>query len=1007
MNFWQDYRRITFLCIVLQCSIQLVAFHTTVLNSKNGIAGNAVHSVFVDHTNRVWLGTDNGVSCITSNGVTNYIFSNGLTESKVWEIAQSDDKRLWFGSFGNGLYEFKNNRFGHFPLPRSRANNSIRRIFPYENLLFIGTEAGLNVFDLQTNRFLTYKNLTPVLSQVPVHDPDSFQILGFFEFNQKVCFQTFFKGTYEIDSHNKTYRRVRFNSHENVWNYSAVTYQNKLILARTKFDKSQKHNLLYWDLKKYMNGGKPDSIEFNSVVWNYEAFSNYLLFASWGVRDDSGGLYKLIGNKVHRLNEELGVNSNQLVDLVYAEKQNKLYVASVDKGVYRIDFNRIIKPVNGLFGFEVLDMQVIGGKLVVLQNDTVLLYTKGKIVKSITLMQIQSWMQRKVPNFRSDVLRLKSTERFKSLSCSDTHIVINSNFAAIRLDLNLNLVDYITTGSDGSIHFISNRDVLFFRDYASAELFMEFGKGKHRVFNYWDSLQSNPRVVDAACWLNDSLVFITTANRTLYLFNSNQLKYRKTDKSPLLQLPLLMDEDGENSIVVLDKSNKIYKLNYQKDSLYVNEWMDLSKKGVFESFFVKSFGKLLVAGTNRGILIVDNNTVYQLDAEMGINAELVTKTASLIDDTLMVATSGGVLKVDMERLKKMNPDYTLSNLVLVADSFRYPIEPGSRVKLKEKFAQLTVMWEINSHPYPGKLNYSYRFNKNSAWNKVDLKGQLRILNPPYGLVPVYLRINDDTNGEEKIVMLMVLNSIKPFYAQNWFFVLSGMLCVGVGYFFYSRKRFLKLRQKTDNALKEAHELQLRLDILQLLLKPHFIFNALSSVQNLIFKNDIDKTLEYIGYFSKYLRAIMQNSGSKLVPLQEEFDNCLRYTELEKLRFNEKVDLQFKVDSGINSSEILIIPFLFQPFIENIFKHAFDKDSLQPLIRIEVRMNDNELIYTIADNGKGTGGKTLEDIISQTGSKGLKIITAQLEKFFAGRSKLRLVKGVSQGTEWEIRVPAEY
>ena len=94
MNFWQSFRRAVIVSILLQLTVQLGAFNTTIINSKNGIAGNAVRKVFIDHSNRVWLGTDNGVSCITGNGVTNYIFSNGLTESKVWEIAQSNDSRL-------------------------------------------------------------------------------------------------------------------------------------------------------------------------------------------------------------------------------------------------------------------------------------------------------------------------------------------------------------------------------------------------------------------------------------------------------------------------------------------------------------------------------------------------------------------------------------------------------------------------------------------------------------------------------------------------------------------------------------------------------------------------------------------------------------------------------------------------------------------------------------------------------------------------------------------------
>jgi len=1005
MNFWQNFRRAVIVSILLQLTVQLGAFNTTIINSKNGIAGNAVRKVFVDHSNRVWLGTDNGVTRITGNGVTNYIFSNGLTESKVWEIAQSNDNRLWFGSFGNGLYEFKDNRFVHYPLPRSRANNSIRRIFPVDSLLFIGTEAGLNVYNMQSNEFLTYKNRTPVNALPPILNPDSFQILSFFEYNQKVYFQTFFRGTYEIDSENKSYRLIRFNTRENRWNYSACTFKNQLILSRTNFDKSQNHNLLYWSITDYLKGGKPDSIAFNSVVWNYEPLHNYLVFASWGVRDDTGGLYRLANNRVSRLNEELSVNSNQLVDLAYNKKQNKLYVASIDNGLYKVDLNQLVKPVPGLFGFEVLDMQVVGGKLVVLRNDTILLYDKGKIARSLTLSQVQSWMQHKVPNFRSKGLNLQSTERFKSLSCSDTHIVINSNFAAIRLDLNLNLIDYIATGSDGWLHFITNRDVLWFRDYASSELFKEFGKGEHQLFGYWLPHKNNPRNVDAACRLNDSLLLVTTSS-SLYLFNSNQLNYKKLVAPSILKLPLMMDEYGENRVVSLDKSNKLYKLSYSRDSLYVKEIMELGKRGVFECFFVKSFGDLLVAGTNKGILLIDDKAVYQLDAEMGLKDELVTKTAAFVGDTLMIATSGGVLQIDIKRLRNLNPDYTLSNLVVLADSVRYAIARGSQLKMYEKLAELTVMWEINSHPYPGKLNYSYKFGDNSAWKKVDIKGQLRIQNPPYGVVPVYLRISDDTNGQEKVMLLMILTVNKPFYVQSWFYVLLGMLSVGIGYYFYTRKRFLKLSQKTENALKEAHELQLRLDTLQFLLKPHFIFNALSSVQNLILKNEIDKTLEYTGHFSKYLRAIMQNSGRKLVSLNEEMDNCLRYAELEKLRFNEKVDFRFTVASGLNPTEILIIPFLFQPFIENMFKHAFDKNTLQPEISIAVRLDADEFIYTIADNGKGLGGKTLDDLLSKPDSKGMKIVTAQLKKFYAGRSTLLLVEAASPGTEWEIRVPVD-
>lgn len=90
----------------------------------------------------------------------------------------------------------------------------------------------------------------------------------------------------------------------------------------------------------------------------------------------------------------------------------------------------------------------------------------------------------------------------------------------------------------------------------------------------------------------------------------------------------------------------------------------------------------------------------------------------------------------------------------------------------------------------------------------------------------------------------------------------------------------------------------------------------------------------------------------------------------------------------------------------MFKHAFDKNTLQPEISIAVRLDADEFIYTIADNGKGLGGKTLDDLLSKPDSKGMKIVTAQLKKFYAGRSTLLLVEAASPGTEWEIRVPVD-
>ena len=84
-------------------------------------------------------------------------------------------------------------------------------------------------------------------------------------------------------------------------------------------------------------------------------------------------------------------------------------------------------------------------------------------------------------------------------------------------------------------------------------------------------------------------------------------------------------------------------------------------------------------------------------------------------------------------------------------------------------------------------------------------------------------------------------------------------------------------------MEEKQNVQLKLDTLQFLLKPHFIFNALTSIQNLMLKNDIDKSLEYSGLFSKFLRGIMQNDGDNLITLEEELKNIPPEQQKEEIR----------------------------------------------------------------------------------------------------------------------------
>lgn len=995
MNLSGRYHKYYLLLVFIGLFFNAAAYNTVNYNAKNGIASNGVRKIFIDHIHRVWLGTDNGVSCMTGNGIKNYLYSNGLDYSKIWEIEQCPDSSLWFGSFGNGLYEYRNSKFYNYQLPRSRANNSIRKLKSFGKYLFIGTEAGLNVFDYQKREFIPFKNLS---------EKDSFQILDFFEYKGKLYFQSFFYGTFEINPDQKTFRNIRFNQFENKWNYSAYQHNGTLFLSRTRFNESDHHNLLFWKADRYLSGAKPDSIAINTVIWEFANTSDKDMFAAcWGVRDNSGGLYKLHGKKMQRMNEAMGINSNQLLDVEYDKLLNKLYVASIDKGLYVIDLNEIVVKLPFEEKSDILDMKMSAGRMFVLKNDTLQLYRERRLIKSVTMTDVTKFMDQFKPVRTCNYIDINAEKRFRDLSISADYLVINSNFAEVRLDYDLNILDYIFSGSDGRVCFLSKNDVLVFRDYGNSEFFGDFGKGKHFVFKHWIKGKTNPRDVSGHCRLNDTTYLLASKNQRMYLYIQNDTLYKRFEKLGNVHLPTHNDRLGENSFVSVDQSNVLYKGVYAKDSLLMTKLIDLRQFGVIESYFVRAGNGLIVVATNKGGFVLDRNNLYLIDRTYGLPNDLIVRTATVLNDKIYAATTAGVYLIDVKKLHNLKLNWKLSALTVSADSLSQNFSQAGKINLYQKPTEIVVRWEINNHPYPENLQYSYRIGNDNSWSDVATPGSIKISSPQYGITDLYLRIMDDTTGNKTIVHLLSFDIPKPFYLQIWFYIVLAILFSGIGFYFTYRIRVRKLKEKTVKAQMETSELQLRIDLLQFLLKPHFIFNALSSVQNLMLKKEIDKSIEYTSYFAKFLRGIMQNSGEQLIPLKDEIENTLRYIELEKLRFNENVEVKFSIEDQIDTLQTLIIPFLFQPLIENMFKHAFTKEIANPRIDLSIALTEDSIIYSISDNGKGLNGQTYHDVISKSTSKGLKITLAQLTKYYPDKHTLTVSDNATGGVSWVITV----
>lgn len=146
---------------------------------------------------------------------------------------------------------------------------------------------------------------------------------------------------------------------------------------------------------------------------------------------------------------------------------------------------------------------------------------------------------------------------------------------------------------------------------------------------------------------------------------------------------------------------------------------------------------------------------------------------------------------------------------------------------------------------------------------------------------------------------------------------------------------------------------LALKTLRSQMNPHFIFNALNSVNSFIALNDERTANKYLSDFSLLMRAVLENSEEDFISLEKEIELLQLYTKLEHFRFKDKFDYKITVDEHINVNDFVIPPMLLQPYIENAVWHGLRYKKTKGHLSIDIDQNKaDEITITITDDGIG-------------------------------------------------------
>jgi tetratricopeptide (TPR) repeat protein len=207
-------------------------------------------------------------------------------------------------------------------------------------------------------------------------------------------------------------------------------------------------------------------------------------------------------------------------------------------------------------------------------------------------------------------------------------------------------------------------------------------------------------------------------------------------------------------------------------------------------------------------------------------------------------------------------------------------------------------------------------------------------------------IKKQTEIEEQSSLIAMGQQQEQTTLQRQRLVIYGLLViiaivVVTSYFIY----------KNAQESKRANQL-LALKSLRGQMNPHFIFNALNSVNQFISQNDERTANKFLSEFSRLMRLVLENSQEDFISLQKEEEIISLYVKLEHYRFRDKFDYTIRIDDDISKENIELPPMLIQPYIENAVWHGLRYKEGKGQLDIHIEKNDQGLKVEITDNGIG-------------------------------------------------------
>jgi two-component system, LytTR family, sensor histidine kinase AlgZ len=179
---------------------------------------------------------------------------------------------------------------------------------------------------------------------------------------------------------------------------------------------------------------------------------------------------------------------------------------------------------------------------------------------------------------------------------------------------------------------------------------------------------------------------------------------------------------------------------------------------------------------------------------------------------------------------------------------------------------------------------------------------------------------------------------------------------------------------------ENERLIAELNFLKSQINPHFLFNTLNNLYYLAYTKS-ENTTEVIAKLSQMMRYMIYDSNHARVLMTKEIEYMQNYISLERLRLNDQIPIQFKIDGS--PDHVWIAPLIFITFLENAFKHGVSNNNANAWVKINIQLIEGECIYTVENS------KALVTSNTEKSGIGLQNVARRLELSYPGQYKIKV------------------